>query len=332
MPSFRPLTLTPLTVQLPPVTVAATGVVVVVPSLAVTATVAPASTEPLAVVLVSFDNRIGVVTEVMVTVGATVSFVVVNVLVLVAPLIVLVAVAVYVIVPSFRLLTLMPLTVQLPPVTVADTELVECPSVSVATTETVSPEVTVPLAVVLLALLLLIGLVTDVTETVLATVRVKAWASCREFVLSSAWATRSIVPEKPLAGVNVTIAVLPVPGVTVTWTFAGVAVNELTPVTLKSGIPPSPSVASSWKVTGVFAVVVWLTTGLRNNGGPVCEVAVGGAATTLNVCCAELPSEPWPVTVIVALPVKLFGSEICTTPFCVSLMILAEVIVTGVLA
>ena len=61
--------------------------------------------------------------------------------------------------------------------------------------------------------------------------------------------------------------------------------------------------------------------------------ATGGAATTLNDCCALLPSVlPWPVMIMVALPLKLFGSEICKTPFCVSVMMLAESIVTGVLA
>ena len=72
--------------------------------------------------------------------------------------------------PSFRLLTLIPLTVQLPPVTVAGTELVEWPAPSLATTETESPGVTVPLAVVFAALAIVTGLVTTLTATVGATV------------------------------------------------------------------------------------------------------------------------------------------------------------------
>ena len=52
----------------------------------------------------------------------------------------------------------------------------------------------------------------------------------------------------------------------------------------------------------------------------------------MKACWAVLLSVPVPLTVMVALPVKLFGSEICNTAFCVSVIMLADTIVTGVLA
>jgi hypothetical protein len=68
-------------------------------------------------------------------------------------------------VPSVRLLTLMPVTDQLPP----EPTVVVCAAVvwipSVATTEMVAPTVPVPLAEVLVILVPLIGLVTLVIET-----------------------------------------------------------------------------------------------------------------------------------------------------------------------
>jgi hypothetical protein len=42
------------------------------------------------------------------------------------------------------------------------------------------------------------------------TVSVNGSASCSEFVVSSAWATRLSVPVKPVAGVNVTSSVFAV--------------------------------------------------------------------------------------------------------------------------
>ena len=60
-----------------------------------------------------------------------------------------------------------------------------------------------------------------------------------------------MVPEKPLAGVSVTVAVFPVPGVTCTVTLAGVPVKLVPPVTVNVGVPLA-SVAAIWKLTGVF--------------------------------------------------------------------------------
>ena len=63
MPSLSELTLMPVTVQVPAeVTVAVWAVVEVVPSLATTETVAPASPVPLAVVLEALLRLIGLVT------------------------------------------------------------------------------------------------------------------------------------------------------------------------------------------------------------------------------------------------------------------------------
>ena len=52
----------------------------------------------------------------------------------------------------------------------------------------------------------------------------------------------------------------------------------------------------------------------------------------MNVCCCDVLSVPVPVTVIVALPVKFAAGVTSRTAFWVSVITLAEVIVTGVLA
>jgi hypothetical protein len=81
-------------------------------------TVEPAVTVPVAVTLVSFDKLMGLVTVAMATVGApAVFFVAVAVAVDVCES--SVAVAVKVIVPSASALTLIPLTLQVVPLTVA---------------------------------------------------------------------------------------------------------------------------------------------------------------------------------------------------------------------
>ena len=59
------------------------------------------------------------------------------------------------------------------------------------------------------------------TGPVEVTVNVNGRASCRASALMSEWATRSMVPVKPAAGVSLTVAVFEAPGVIVTVTFAG---------------------------------------------------------------------------------------------------------------
>src|SRR5947209_19312367 len=78
VPSFKPLTLTALTLQVVPVTVALTAVVEwPPPSLITTLTVAPASTVPDADVLVWFALLTGLVTVVSLSAGAVASLLVV---------------------------------------------------------------------------------------------------------------------------------------------------------------------------------------------------------------------------------------------------------------
>ena len=148
------------------------------------------------------------------------------------------SVTVYVIVPSARLLTLMPEINQVPLDATVVVAAVVLLAPLLATTEIASPAVPVPLIEVAVWFEALIGLVTDVIARFTPTFSVNACASCTEAVLSSAWATRLIVPVNPLAGVSVTVAVLPLPGVTCTVTFDGVAVKLLVPVTLNVGVWP----------------------------------------------------------------------------------------------
>ena len=70
------------------------------------------------------------------------------------------------IVPSFSALTLMPLTLQVPPEPTVVVTAVEDVVPSLATTEIVAPTSPVPLAVVLVSLVLLMELVTEVMTTV----------------------------------------------------------------------------------------------------------------------------------------------------------------------
>src|SRR5262245_45712983 len=118
----------PVAVQPPePSTIAFTGPVVCVPSVAVTNTVAPIEVVPDAVVLVTLPLNTGLVTLMTETNGGVVSF---NAdLVAWAELpAVSTAVAVKVTVPSFRVLTLIPVAVQLP---IASTTAVTCGEVCV---------------------------------------------------------------------------------------------------------------------------------------------------------------------------------------------------------
>lgn len=166
VPSLSPLTLMPLTTQLPAdVTVVVCGVVLVVPSVATTEIVAFAVPVPLAVVLVSLETVIGLVTDVMATDGAVAAFVVVLVAVTLFDEL-SVAVARYVIVPSLRVETSMPEIDQVPPEPIVVVWAVVEFVPSVTTTDTVAPASPVPLIVVECSLAAVTGLVTELIATV----------------------------------------------------------------------------------------------------------------------------------------------------------------------
>ena len=148
-------------VQVPPVTVAATGSVwCPSPSLATTLTVASDSTLPPIVT----DAALAMLICVGIVVSVIVDFVVVVETVAVL-FVVSVAVTVKVIVPSSSELA-SSVAVHVPSVTVAVTGSSEWPSASLATTLTVAFGSTVPLTVTLPELAMLIGVVIGATVTV----------------------------------------------------------------------------------------------------------------------------------------------------------------------
>ncbi len=165
VPSARELRSIPLIDQVPSAAIVATnGVVMFVPSWAISVIVAPGSPIPSTVTFVTLTELIGSVANTIATSGATVSFVEITLLEPVWP-VVPTALAVKVIEPSFSAVRSRPAIDQVPsPATIATTGEVPF-DVSLATRVIVAPTSPLPLTVILLAFAALMGPVTEVIVT-----------------------------------------------------------------------------------------------------------------------------------------------------------------------